>query len=391
MLKPITPSPEDWDQFVANNMRAHVLQQSNWGALKAAFGWDVERVALTDEHNQIIAGAQILFRRLPFRLGTMAYVAMGPLYKVGAQHVAPLLLQTELWSAIDSCSRRHHAVFLKWEPGVDFVSMSRNEADRHKLVHRDSVGTPFLASAPRPIVEIGIEDKVSSPLSEGEGSGVRVFRLSPQTIQPPRTILIDIRADDETILACMNQGTRRKIRQSQKNGIRYWQASRAEVETFTRMMQTTGARNTFGVHEPTYYQKAYDLFVPQGDAALILAEHEGDPLAGIMVFAKGPTAWYLYGASSDIKRNLMATYGVQWAAIQWAKQKGCQWYDLWGIPDEEEATLEAQFESRSDGLWGVYGFKRGWGGQVVRSSSAWDKVYNPLVYAAYQLALRLRN
>src|SRR5688572_7230946 len=157
------------------------------------------------------------------------------------------------------------------------------------------------------------------------------------------------------------------------------------------MMQTTGSRNEFGVHEPAYYEKAYDLFVPNGDAALILAEHEGDALAGIMVFAKGKTAWYLYGASSDVKRNLMATYGVQWAAIQWAKKRGCIEYDLWGIPDEDEATLEAQFEQRSDGLWGVYGFKRGWGGKVVRSAGTWDKVYNPLVYAAYKLALRWRE
>ena len=104
----------------------------------------------------------------------------------------------------------------------------------------------------------------------------------------------------------MNQGTRRKIRQSQKNDIRYYEGTRADVAKFTAMMQTTGSRNEFGVHEPGYYQLAYDLFVPH-DAALILAEHEGDPLAGIMVFAAGKTAWYLYGASSNEKRNLMAS------------------------------------------------------------------------------------
>ncbi|MFN8372017.1 MAG: peptidoglycan bridge formation glycyltransferase FemA/FemB family protein [Anaerolineae bacterium] len=142
------------------------------------------------------------------------------------------------------------------------------------------------------------------------------------------------------------------------------------MDRFNAMMHTTGTRNEFGVHEPAYYQKAYDLFVPQGDAALLLAEHEGDNLAGLMVFAKGKTAWYLYGASSNVKRNLMAAYGVQWAAIQWAKARGCTVYDMWGIPDEDEATLEAQFETRSDGLWGVYGFKRGWGGQVARSVGA---------------------
>jgi len=86
----------------------------------------------------------------------------------------------------------------------------------------------------------------------------------------------------------------------------------------------------------------------------------------------------------------MASYGVQWAAIQWAKARGCKYYDMWGIPDEEETALEAQFETRDDGLWGVYGFKRGWGGRVVRSVGAWDRVYNPLIYSAYKLAVKIR-
>ncbi len=329
----------DWDQFIAAQPRAHVLQQAAWGELKAAFGWQYERVALV-EGSHITAGAQLLFRTLPFRLGTMAYLPMGGFVTHADQWAA-------LWSAVDQCAQRHHAAFLKWEPGI------------------------YRAEPPPDFAALG-------------------FRPSDQTVQPPRTLLIDISGSEDAILARMNQGTRRKIRQSLKNDIRYTEAASGDVATFNAMMQTTGSRNQFGVHQPEYYQRAYDLFVPQ-DAALILAEHEGDALAGIMVFAAGKTAWYLYGASSNLKRNLMATYGVQWKAIQWAKARGCTTYDLWGIPDAEPDILEAQFESRSDGLWGVYGFKRGWGGEVVRSAGAWDKVYNPLIYAAYRAALRLRK
>ena len=331
----VTPSAADWDAFVLAQPRAHVLQLSAWHTLKAAFGWTGARVALSDG-GDLVAGAQLLFKPLPLRLGTMAYLGMGP-YCAESSH-APAL-----WSAIDRLAERHRAAFLKWEPGI-------------------------------------------VPAGQQADSDALAFRPSPQTIQPPRTVLIDITADDEAILARMNQGTRRKIRQSLKAGIRYWEASRDEVKLFTGMMETTGTRNAFGVHSPEYYTLAYDLFVP-GNAALILAKHEGDPLAGVFVFAAGSTAWYLYGASSNVKRNLMGAYGVQWAAIQWAKARGCTTYDLWGIPDADEATLEAEFETRSDGLWGVYGFKRGWGGQVVRSEGAFDKVYNGMVYKAYGVAV----
>lgn len=337
MFTPTTALSADWDAFVAAQPRAHVLQQAAWGELKRRYGWQVERVALTDA-DRIVAGAQVLLRSLPI-MGRMAYLPMGP-YVTADRQWQPL------WEAIHRRVRRLGASFLKWEPGI----------------FRDE------------------------PAPDFAGWG---FRESLQTAQPPRTILIDISGDDEAILERMNQGTRRKIRQSQKNDIRYYEGSSGDVTTFTDMMRKTGTRNQFGVHEPRYYQLAYDLFVREGDAALILAEHEGDPLAGIMVFAKGKTAWYLYGASSDVKRNLMATYGVQWEAIRWAKARGCACYDLWGIPDAEPDVLEAEFEQHSEGLWGVYGFKRGWGGEIVRSVGAWDKVYNPVIYAAYRAAVEI--
>ena len=79
----------------------------------------------------------------------------------------------------------------------------------------------------------------------------------------------------------------------------------------------------------------------------------------------------------------MPTYLLQWEAMKWAKSRGCDEYDLWGVPDEDEATLESNFESRHDGLWGVYRFKRGFGGEIKRAAQALDRVYNPLLYWAY--------
>ena len=81
----------------------------------------------------------------------------------------------------------------------------------------------------------------------------------------------------------------------------------------------------------------------------------------------------------------MPTYLLQWAAITWAKQQACTDYDLWGIPDADPATLEAEFQTRGDGLWGVYRFKRGFGGEIVRSVGAFDFVYKPVLYRVYKL------
>ncbi len=77
--------------------------------------------------------------------------------------------------------------------------------------------------------------------------------------------------------------------------------------------------------------------------------------------------------------------------MRWAKSRGCTEYDLWGVPDADEEALEAGFESRSDGLWGVYRFKRGFGGKLVRSAGAWEKAYLPFIYPLYLWLINRRG
>jgi peptidoglycan pentaglycine glycine transferase (the first glycine) len=154
------------------------------------------------------------------------------------------------------------------------------------------------------------------------------------------------------------------------------------------LMTMTGERSDFDVHSAAYYEIAYRLFAPTTRLVLLMAEYQGRPLAALMAFAMGGTAWYFYGASSDDERQRMPAYLLQWEAIRWARAKGCAVYDLWGVPDEDEETLEAGLTSRSDGLWGVYRFKRGFGGKLVRWVGAFDQVLMPPFYHVFT---RLRH
>jgi lipid II:glycine glycyltransferase (peptidoglycan interpeptide bridge formation enzyme) len=157
----------------------------------------------------------------------------------------------------------------------------------------------------------------------------------------------------------------------------------ADLPIFYNLMLETGERGEFGIHAPEYYSAAFELFAPD-NAALLIAEFDGQPLAAIMVFANGRQASYLYGASGNLERQRMPTYALQWAAIQWARARGCTFYDLWGVPDEEPDTLEAQFQERSDGLWSVYRAKRGYGGDLVRTVGCVDRIYNDRTYRLYK-------
>lgn len=353
-LTPITPAEPAWETFVAEHPQAHFLQLPAWGMLKSQFGWQSECVALIDEGESLVAGAQLLYRPLPFRLGMLAYIPKGPLATADWWQ-DPAQMQP-LWAAIHRAAKRHGARWLKVE-----------------------------APDQRPGSAEGAPD-ASTTTNALQAAG---FRASPQNVQPVRTVVLDLEGSPDDVLARMKQKTRYNVRLSAKKGVTVREGSAADVASFTAMMQVTGERDEFGVHDPTYYQRAYDLFAPSGRAALFIASYEGQDLAGVMAFAVGHTAYYLFGASTNVERNRMPAYGAQWAAIQWAMAQGCTHYDMWGVPDADEETLEAEFTQRHDGLWGVYRTKRGWGGAVTRRLPAWDYVYSAPVYALYQQYLRL--
>jgi hypothetical protein len=165
-LQPITPTPQAWDAFVESHPRAHLLQTSAWGDLKAAYGWVPGRIALAGSDGTLVAGVQFLMRQFPYKIGWLGYAPYGPLVDWSDDALVQTLLK-----ATDRAVKKHHGGFLKIEPGFD------------------QRGVDFAAYG---------------------------FYPSPQTVQPPRTIQIDLTASEDEILARMNQGTRRNIRKSEK-------------------------------------------------------------------------------------------------------------------------------------------------------------------------------
>ena len=62
-----------------------------------------------------------------------------------------------------------------------------------------------------------------------------------------------------------------------------------------------------------------------------------------MVFARGRRAWYVYGGSTDLERERMPNYLLQWEAMRWAKSGVARNTTSGASPIEDEAELEADF------------------------------------------------
>lgn len=337
--KPYGQEDAEWDDFVANHLNGSLLQTTNWARLKNRFGWTSQRVWLKQD-NRLVAGAQILVRSAALGLLRVGYIPHGPLANWSDDEQIDIL-----FNQIDHAIYSERVGLLKFEPLI-----WQNE---------------FLM------------DKWKDLCQRHE------FVPSSDTIQPPRTVLVDLQPTEDEILARMKQKTRYNIGLATKKGVIVRQGTSEDVSIFNQLIRITSDRNEFGVHEPEYYQAAYDLFSPK-DVALFIAEYNEKPLSSIMVFKCGKQAAYLYGASSNEERHRMPAYAVQWAGIQWAKKQGCSYYDLWGVPDYPEEELESNFKKQADGLWGVYRFKRGFGGELHRTVGTTDRIYNRYVHKLYQ-------
>ena len=359
MLRPQAVSDAVWDAFVEAHPDPHILQTSGWAALKARFGWEAERVTLVDGAGTVQAGAEVLFRRVAGL--TIAYVPRGPLTDWDNA-----ILTRQLLIEIEARSRVRGAAVLKLEPELFDTPPNRQR-----------------------MLELG-------------------FRPSAQTVQPPSTILFNLTGGADELLLRMKSKWRYNVRLAERKEVTVRALGADELASFNELMSVTGERDGFDVHGADYYAAAYELLVKQ-HGVFLLAEHEGQPLASIAVFAVGNMAWYLWGASSNQERNRMPNHALQWAAMQWAKEQGATCYDFWGIPDELGRLTQSLQTAAGDvgvqpdqlpvdltqlpaeGLWGVYRFKQGFGGEVVRYVGAWDKPLQTAGFRAYQLGLTLRE
>jgi peptidoglycan pentaglycine glycine transferase (the first glycine) len=319
---------EAWDRFVAS---AHggVLQTSSWASFKRQAGWRPCRMA-AGEGDTPLAGAQILLRRLPAGLGSIAYCPRGPL---GQWQDGPAA--GALWPAIHIALRRQRAIFLKIEP----------------------------AAPPSSALDVRL--------------GSLGFVHTSGHIQPVTTLQVDLTQDVESIRSAQKSKTRYNAGLAARKGVVIEEGSASDLPAIYALLSETSRRDGFPIHSLDYYHSLLDNM--PGVSQLTIARHEGDILAAIFVAAFAGEAIYLHGASSSQKRNLMATYLIQWQAMQWAKSRGCTYYDLWGIP-EDASGEEGEAVEHEGGLWGVYRFKLGFGGSLVRFAGSYDYVYSPLLY-----------
>jgi lipid II:glycine glycyltransferase (peptidoglycan interpeptide bridge formation enzyme) len=344
----VTPS----DLSQCNNADSF-LQSGFWGSFKARFGWNARGFLI--DWGELGQTSLMVIRRRLIPWFSFAYVPWGPELPAGFPQEDAALNQA-------------------------LVSIA---GSLKSLLPRDTV---FIRFDPPWFTEDAPSTKSAPPSSPQAPHILKPFSRAGADIQPPDTVLIDIVPNESDILVHMKSKWRYNIRLAAKKGVTVRRTDVNELPKFYEILKKTAKRDGIAIHSIDYYQMLFFHChdYPQGgqETALYLAEHEGEILAGAVVLLRGKEAVYLYGASSDNKRNFMAPYLVQWKAIIDAKTKGCAVYDLFGIPPSEDSNHP---------MAGLYRFKTGFGGRVIHRPGSWDYAYHPFAKSLFTTAESFRK
>jgi peptidoglycan pentaglycine glycine transferase (the first glycine) len=342
-----------WDRALLSLPDPHILQSWAWGEFKSRHGWGATRL-LFDGGAGTVAAASVLQRKVPRLPLSILYVPKGP-----ALDWTDTALARRVLEELESLARRRRALLVKIDPDVYYPEHAPEFSPRPTCAHE--------------LVR----------LLESRG-----WQLSDEQIQFRNTLLLDLTRSEDELLATMKQKTRYNVRLAGRRGVTIRRIAPADgleglpedLDLFFQLYAETAQRDGFIIRPSGYYRDAWGIFLQGGKAHLLLAEFEGETVAGLMVFTFGSVAWYMYGASASRHRRHMPSYLLQWEAIRQAKAAGCTLYDLWGAPDNLD---------ESDPMWGVVRFKLGLGGQLARGVGAWDLAVNRIAYQFYR-ALRPR-
>jgi lipid II:glycine glycyltransferase (peptidoglycan interpeptide bridge formation enzyme) len=351
------------------------LQCDFWGAFKAAFGWKPYRYRMSIAAGKPLpdqTGLLALVRRFPFGL-SFAYVAHGPYIDASGGRADGESLSLEYADNRSSSDWGAEPQRNFSEKLLDIAAELRKDLPSQCFFIRFDLPQYRETSAPQILPD--------------------PFRKSASDVQPPDTVIVDLRPEENGILAAMKPKWRYNVKLAEKKGVAIgYIASRgssatqidAGIDLFYEIYRETAARDKIALHGRDYYRALFDAAskdTASHEVRLYCATHSGKTLAAIIVLIGKKQAVYLYGASSNESRNLMPAYALQWRAMRDAKASGCESYDLFGIPPNDDPAHP---------MHGLYRFKTGFGGKIIHRLGCWDYPLKPFPYALFRCAEGLR-
>ena len=316
----------EYEEFIQSHPQGHFAQSHMWGKQKTA--WDFQAIAVRGEDGKIKGSMGILIRKAPIFPASMLYICRGPVCDLDDHDTLAQLME-----GVHALAQAHNGYLVKMDPYVR------------------SDNTAFI--------------------KELEGFGFKCLSGNTknfESVQPRYVMHLDVegKTEDE-LLASFTQSHRRKVRTGPKKGVEIRICGQEMIPEFTRIMVETGLRDNFVTRDEKYFS---NMLKNLGDHCRLYMAFLGDEaIAGTLAIHFGDKVWYLYGASSNVHRETMPNYSLQWEMIRWAVENKCRIYDFRGVSGDLD---------ESNPLYGLYKFKKGFNSELVEFMGEYDLVISPM-------------
>ncbi len=323
-----------WNQALEGARYPHLHQSYEWVALRARFGWEADFIGVASD-GEVLAGAAILSKSSPLGHFRIATAPCGPFWRPGHEHLlAPLF------------------------------DLAREAASRKKIL--------FF--------------RFNVPCSVDEFAGLTGWfpestRLLPAVWTywnlPRPQMELDLSGSLDEILSRMHHKTRYRYRAALRRGASVEIGTNQDVAGFGELMAELGRRKRIPTQRTEYFRALLDIF-PRDRAVLMVTRAGGRFLGGQILARFGSATYALYAAVARDSEYYPSEL-LDIAAIEWAKQHGCDRLDLGG-------TCTGWPPSRHERGYGVYDYKRRLGARARLFAPYLDLVCRPALYQAARLA-----
>lgn len=417
-MKLVNLSKEEFKKFADNHEQITFHQTEEWANLKKVNNWKAYYVGLQDK-KKIIAGALLLAKTLPIIKKKMFYSPRGFLIDYTNKE-----LLEEFTIELKKFIKKENGIFVKIDPFVEYQEHDNNGE----------------------IVEDGYNNKVAVDNLKSLGYKFFGFNLMQDTLQPRWMHVIETKNKTlDDVMKDMESKTRQILRKNEKCGITTREITRDELPIFKDIMKHTSDRREFVDRPLSYYEAMWDALHDSGILKILIAEidfdlyekntreekeeHEKDLkdriykkeknilkmngkkyeasnkqdkeainrlekqldkikelkkeygskeiLGGILFLIYGNEVLSLHGGSHAKLMQFQSAYTIHFAGVKMAVENNYNRYNFYGITGDFR---------KENPLYGLYLFKKSFGGHVVELIGEYDLVVSKFWYTAYNLA-----
>jgi lipid II:glycine glycyltransferase (peptidoglycan interpeptide bridge formation enzyme) len=394
---------DEYSNFLDNHPLKTFLQTVEMAKLEESHGWKAHFVGIK-ENDKILCATMMISRKT--KLGFNYFSApRGYLIDFNDKNLLTLFTKE-----IKKYIKEHKGYVLNIEPKVFY---KERDADGN-LVPNGFDNTPIFNN----LIDLGYK----------HGGFYTKLNLTKQ-VRWAFVLRLEGKTEDE-IFNEMRPNTRNHLKKASKYNVETRELLYDELETFRGIVESSGQRKSFHSRSLKYYQDMYKTFHDKGWVKYIVAEldvkkyidklqaeimseldkkeqledkastrglkkeidknvvslnkrleealqikekEHSDKiiLAGAMFLTYGDEIAYLFSGSRSEYLSYGGQYCIQWDMIKYGIKNGFKAHDFYGISGDL---------SESDDRYGVYEFKKGFGGTVVEYIGDFDLIVNKPVY-----------